>query len=235
MDELVKSIFTAPIATLFIVSGMLFLLIAIVGNISGKIEPGQKARMLSGALGFSFLCLGLAMHWLQKTSDISESPAISTQQPKSEQSRTPSETSLTGATVPKQDPVPGRQSAQKPEAVSSSIQTIYDGVIASVVRFEKTGNSVMLQLLVRNSARQMHRVCFQPRRTELIAEATGESWTPKEAVGQECTRLAANNSHRIWMKFDVAEPENKSFSLSSPLFNGTLDNLVIAEPSQGSF
>jgi hypothetical protein len=122
MDELVKSIFTAPIATLFIVAGMLFLLIAIVGNISGKIEPGQKARVISGALGFGFLCLGLAMHWLQKEPGRVESPVISTSRPKSEQSKTPPETPLTGATVPKQDPVSGRQSAQKQEALSSSIQ-----------------------------------------------------------------------------------------------------------------
>jgi hypothetical protein len=231
MDELVKSIFTAPLATLFIVAGMLFLLIAIVGNISGKIEPGQKARVISGALGFSFLCLGLAMHWLQKTPDISESPVISTLQPKAEQSKTPSETALAGAPVPKPEPVSGRQPTQKPETVSSAIQTVYDGVVASVVRFEKTGNSVMLQLLVRNSARQTRMVCFQPRRTELIAEATGESWTPKEAAGQECTHLEANSSSRIWLKFDIPQPEKKTFSLSSPLLKGTLDDLVITEPS----
>jgi hypothetical protein len=231
MDELAKSIFTAPIATLFIVAGMVFLLIAIVGNISGKIEPGPKARLISGVLGVVFIGLGLAMHWLPKEPGRSESPVISAPQPKSAQSKTPPETSLTGAPVPKQDSSSGRQSAQKQEALSSAIQTVYAGVVASVVRFEKTGNSVMLQLLVRNSARQTWMVCFQPRRTELIAEATGESWMPKEAAGQECTQLEANSSSRIWLKFDIPQPEKKTFSLSTPLFKGTLDNLVIAEPS----
>jgi hypothetical protein len=60
-----------------------------------------------------------------------------------------------------------------------------DGVVASVARFERTGGFVMLQLLVRNTSRQTRRVCFQPRRTQLIAEATGESCQPKESVAEE--------------------------------------------------
>lgn len=32
MDELVKGVFTAPVATLFIVSGMIFLLIAVISK-----------------------------------------------------------------------------------------------------------------------------------------------------------------------------------------------------------
>jgi hypothetical protein len=231
MDELVKSVFTAPLATLFIVAGMLFLLIAVIGNISGKIEPGEKARMIGGVVGFMFICLGLTMHWLQKTPGASESPVISTPQPKSDPIETSPRQSTPTAQNPKQESTPGRQTSPKPEASHPSIQTMIDGVVASVVRFEKTGEFVMLQLLMRNSSRQARMVCLQPKRTQLIAEATGESWKPKESVGQECTRIEANNSSRIWMKFDIAEPENKIFSLSSPLFNGTMDNLVLAEPS----
>jgi hypothetical protein len=37
MDELVKGIFTAPVAILFIVSGMIFLLIAVIGNIRKRL------------------------------------------------------------------------------------------------------------------------------------------------------------------------------------------------------
>jgi hypothetical protein len=66
MDEFVKSVFTAPVATLFIVAGILFLLIAVVGNISGRIEPGAKARIVSGVLGLTFVLIGLAMHLTQK-------------------------------------------------------------------------------------------------------------------------------------------------------------------------
>jgi hypothetical protein len=68
-------------------------------------------------------------------------------------------------------------------------------------------------------------------RTNLIHEATGESWQPKEHVGQECAPIEANRSSQMWMKFDIPMPEKRTFSLSSPLLRGTLDNLVLAEPS----
>jgi hypothetical protein len=50
------------------------LFIAVVGNISGKIEPGEKARIVSGIVGIAFISLGLAMHLLQKTPSVSASP-----------------------------------------------------------------------------------------------------------------------------------------------------------------
>ena len=89
MEAIVKSVFTAPLATLSIVAGMLFLLIAVIGSISGKIEPGQKARIASGVVGFMFISPGLGMHWLEKTPGISESPVISTLQPKTDRGETP--------------------------------------------------------------------------------------------------------------------------------------------------
>ena len=228
MDALVKSVFTAPLATLFIIAGILFLLIAVLGNISGKIEPGEKARIVSGVVGLVFISLGLAMHFLQKTPGVSESPVISSPQTKSD----PLETSppkSTPAQIPKQEPMLGGQPSQKKEALNSTIQTRFPGVIASVIRFEKSGGLVILQLMARNTERQLRMVCFYAMQTNLIDEATGESWQPKESVGQDCGSIEANKSSRIWMKFDVSKPENKTFSLSSPLFNGTLDNLVLAE------
>lgn len=58
-----KDVFTAPLGTIFVLAGVLFLLIAVVGKISGKIEPGQKERVLSGILGSAFITIGLAMYW----------------------------------------------------------------------------------------------------------------------------------------------------------------------------
>jgi hypothetical protein len=231
MDALVKSVFTAPLTTLFIVAGMLFLLIAVVGNISGKIEPGEKARLISGVVGLVFISVGLAMHILQKTPGVSESPVISSPQTKSDPVESAPQKSIPGSPIPKQEPISGGQPTQKKEALHAPIQTRFDGVVASVVRFEKSGELVMLQLMARNTSRQLRQVCFYPRMTNLIHEATGESWQPKEYAGQECNPIEANKSGQIWMKFDVSKPENKTFSLSTPLFNGTLDNLVLAEPS----
>jgi hypothetical protein len=66
MEAVIKAVFAAPLATLFIIAGMLFLLIGVVGNISGKIEPGEKARLVSGVMGLLFIALGLGIHLLQK-------------------------------------------------------------------------------------------------------------------------------------------------------------------------
>jgi hypothetical protein len=77
-----------------------------------------------------------------------------------------------------------------------------------MVRFETTGELFMLPMLVRHGARQTHTVCCQPRRAERMAEATGEHWTPTAAVGQACTRLAANHARRFWLKCTTAEPEH---------------------------
>ena len=77
MDELFKGLFTAPLATLFIISGMIFLLIAVIGNISGKVEPGSKARIASGILGLGFILVGVSMHVIQSKSNPPASPTVS--------------------------------------------------------------------------------------------------------------------------------------------------------------
>lgn len=61
MDELIKTIFSAPVSTLFIVAGLIFLGIAVVGRISGKIDPDPRGRVASGILGVILLLGGLLM------------------------------------------------------------------------------------------------------------------------------------------------------------------------------
>jgi hypothetical protein len=137
--------------------------------------------------------------------------------------------STPGSQISKQEPTSSAQPSQKKDALNSPIQTRFAGIVVSIIRFEKTGGLVMLQLMARNTLSARHPVCFYPMGTKLVHEATGQSWQPKEYTGQECTQLEANKSSHIWMRFDVPEPENKVFSLSSPLFNETLDNLVLAK------
>ena len=79
MDEFLKGILTAPVATLLILAGIFFLFIAIVGNVSGKIEPDVKGRIASGVLGLVFVSIGLTMHLTQEAPQISqEAPRIPT-------------------------------------------------------------------------------------------------------------------------------------------------------------
>jgi hypothetical protein len=90
--------------------------------------------------------------------------------------------------------------------------TVGEGVTARMFGFETTGEFVMRPLLQRHNTREIQMMCCQPKGTERMTEATGESWTLTEAVGQECTCLAANHAHRIWLKFAIAEPEYQTCS-----------------------
>jgi hypothetical protein len=230
MNEVAKAVLTAPIATLFIVAGILFLFIAVVGNISGKIEPGNKARIASAVFGLVFVGLGLTMHWLQKTPGVPESSVVSPLQSKSGQvSNVPQQPATSAAGIPKQESIAGRQPTDKKETLDSPIHTTFPGVVANITQFKKTGELVMLELVARNSSSRSSSVCFHPFMIQLIDASTGESWQPQHLTGRPCTALDANKSTRMWMKFEISEPEKRTFSLSSSVFKGTLDNLVLAE------
>lgn len=66
MDKLLTGVLTAPIATVFIISGIIFLFVSVVGSISGKIEPSVKSRIASGILGLIFISTGLMIHLNQE-------------------------------------------------------------------------------------------------------------------------------------------------------------------------
>jgi hypothetical protein len=63
MTDAISGVLAAPVATLFVVGGLIFLLIAVIGNISGKIEPGPKGRLGSAVLGVALLVGGLGLHF----------------------------------------------------------------------------------------------------------------------------------------------------------------------------
>jgi hypothetical protein len=62
MNEMLELIFKSPVANLLIIAGLVFLGIAVVGDISGKIQPGTAGRLLSGLLGLCLLGGGLVMY-----------------------------------------------------------------------------------------------------------------------------------------------------------------------------
>ena len=59
MDGLGSAIMTMPMANLFVAGGLIFLAIAVLGRITGKIEPGKNGRIASAFLGCIFLVVGL--------------------------------------------------------------------------------------------------------------------------------------------------------------------------------
>ena len=76
MDDIVKTVFSTPIPNLLILVGLLFLTIAIVGRISGKIDPGNAGRIAAGVIGGALLVTGRLMHLR-----LSSSPAPSIAKP----------------------------------------------------------------------------------------------------------------------------------------------------------
>ena len=62
MGDLLKVLIESPVANLFIIAGLVFLGIAVVGNISGKIQPGTGGRILSGLVGVTLMGSGLMMY-----------------------------------------------------------------------------------------------------------------------------------------------------------------------------
>jgi len=63
LDELIKNIFDAPVANLLIIAGLVFLVIAVIGKISGRIDPGKTGRITAGGIGAIILVIGLVLHF----------------------------------------------------------------------------------------------------------------------------------------------------------------------------
>ncbi|MCR4345645.1 MAG: hypothetical protein NUV55_00340 [Sulfuricaulis sp.] len=63
MQELIARMVDVPLARMFILAAILFLLLAVLGRIEGKIEPGNVGRIGATLLGVILMFVGLAMHF----------------------------------------------------------------------------------------------------------------------------------------------------------------------------
>ncbi len=68
MKELIELILDSPLSTLLVLAGIEFLGIAVVGNISGKIQPGTGGRILSGLVGVALMGIGFVLYTPRSTS-----------------------------------------------------------------------------------------------------------------------------------------------------------------------
>src|SRR5262249_6992620 len=62
MGDFLKEALHAPLGTIFVLAGLAFLGIAIIGKISGKIEPDKVGRIAGGVVGAGLVIAGLFMH-----------------------------------------------------------------------------------------------------------------------------------------------------------------------------
>ena len=62
MVDFLKEALHAPLGTIFVLAGLAFVGIAIIGKISGKIEPDKFGRIAGGVVGAGLVIVGLFMH-----------------------------------------------------------------------------------------------------------------------------------------------------------------------------
>jgi formylglycine-generating enzyme required for sulfatase activity len=81
MEALIQQLINSPVSNLLVIAGLVFLGVAVVGNITGKIRPGKSGRIASGALGGILLTLGLIFYIFHigettSTTAVMETPSL---------------------------------------------------------------------------------------------------------------------------------------------------------------
>lgn len=65
MQEMLARLVDVPMARMFIIAGIIFLMVAVLGRIEGKIEPGNAGRIGATVIGVLLTASGLAMYFLE--------------------------------------------------------------------------------------------------------------------------------------------------------------------------
>lgn len=63
MQDVILRLVDVPMVRMFILAGIIFLMIAVLGKIEGKIEPGRIGRLGAAALGVILIVTGLVMQY----------------------------------------------------------------------------------------------------------------------------------------------------------------------------
>ncbi len=64
MQDMLAKLVDLPLARMFVLTGIIFLLVAVLGRVEGKIEPGNAGRVGATIIGVLLMMLGLAMYFL---------------------------------------------------------------------------------------------------------------------------------------------------------------------------
>jgi hypothetical protein len=224
MESVFAALKETPIPTILVIPGIAFLLLSMAGQLIGHITVPPERQRWAAVTGGALLMVGIGLHvipqvWPSAPGTRNVPISRSSTPPTEEQSPSPA-TALPRAPLP-----------LKSDVGTPSVQTTTRGVVASITRFQKSGDLVTMEIMLRNISSQDVTACMHVWTTELIDQATGESWRAGLHAGRECNVLDANKSGRVWIKFDIRAPEGRTFALSSPLFKETLEHLVLREPS----
>lgn len=64
MQDVMVKLVDLPLARMFVLAGVVFLLVAVMGRIEGKIDPGHAGRVGASIIGVLLMAVGLAMYFL---------------------------------------------------------------------------------------------------------------------------------------------------------------------------
>ena len=62
MQDMMVKLVDLPLARMFVLAGVVFLLVAVMGRIEGKIDPGHAGRVGASIIGVLLMAVGLAMY-----------------------------------------------------------------------------------------------------------------------------------------------------------------------------
>jgi len=103
MSDFLTHLVDAPLANILILAGLAFLGVAVIGKISGKIEPSTSGRVMAGVLGLGLLAYGISAHSAadtvraQSKQSSGQQSAGASNQPDRKPAQPPSETILIGS------------------------------------------------------------------------------------------------------------------------------------------
>lgn len=63
MQDVILKLVDVPMVRMFVLAGIIFLLIAVLGRIEGKIEPGRIGRVGAAILGVVLIAIGIMMQF----------------------------------------------------------------------------------------------------------------------------------------------------------------------------
>ena len=64
MQDILMRLVDVPLARMFVLAAIIFLLVAVLCKIEGKIEPGKIGRIGATVVGILLMASGLAMHFI---------------------------------------------------------------------------------------------------------------------------------------------------------------------------
>jgi hypothetical protein len=65
MQDVITKLVDVPFARMFVLAGIIFLLVAVLGKVEGKIDPGNMGRIGASVLGIILLVVGVILQYIE--------------------------------------------------------------------------------------------------------------------------------------------------------------------------